>query len=186
MNNREIEAKFLEIDKDALIKKLKSLDAKDQGEDFLRERIFYDKEETWRENGEQFIRLRQTKNDTFLTYKFYQNSTPTGTEEVEFKVDDVQKATDFLKAVGFKLVRNNEKLRHTFIFQGATVDIDTWPKVPAYVEIEGPNEKVIRDVSEKLGLDWSDAIFDNAMRTIEKYYNIPVRTLKFFTFEKIE
>jgi len=186
MENREIEAKFLEVDKEVLIAKLRSLGAEDLGEDFLREIIFYDKDKNWLKEGKQFIRIRETKNGALLTYKHHQHATAAGTEEIEFKIDNTQKATDFLIALGLVRVRNNEKRRHTFKFQGATVDIDTWPKVPTYVEIEGPSESNIREVSEKLGFDWSKAVFDNAMRTIEKYYNIPIRTLKYFTFDRVE
>jgi hypothetical protein len=47
MEYREIEVRFLEIDVDAILKKLHAMGAADEGEDFFREIIFYDKAGHW-------------------------------------------------------------------------------------------------------------------------------------------
>jgi len=66
------------------------------------------------------------------------------------------------------------------------VDIDTWPKIPTYAEIEGPSEEALKTTTDKLGLDWSKAVFDDARAIIEKKYSIPVGTMRSFTFDKVE
>ncbi len=68
-DHKEIEVRFLEIDKEALIKKLHELGAKDLGEDLLSEIIIYDKEFTWRDGGKSLLRLRTRNNKTELTFK---------------------------------------------------------------------------------------------------------------------
>jgi hypothetical protein len=37
-----------------------------------------------------------------------------------------------------------------------------------------------------MGLNWQDAVFKDAGSVIAEIYNIPVHTLKYFTFDKIE
>jgi adenylate cyclase, class 2 len=38
-------------------------------------------------------------------------------------------------------------------------DFDTWPGLPTFVEIEGPNEAAVRQAAATLGLDYSQARF---------------------------
>jgi hypothetical protein len=38
-------------------------------------------------------------------------------------------------------------------------------------------------MAQKLGLSWKYAIFENALRVIEKYYNIFPRSIKKYTFD---
>ncbi len=186
MENREIEVKFLEIDKEALIKKLRALGAKDSGDDFLKEAIFYDKEGKWQYDQVKFVRIRQIKTGIFVTFKHKETHSITGTKEIEFTVDNFQKVKDFLQEIGLVFFREQEKRRHKFILGEVIVDIDTWPSVPTYVELEGPSEEAIKDAAEKLGFDWAEAEFGLAHDVIEGKYNIPVRKLKYFTFFRME
>ena len=186
MKNREIEVKFLEIDKEALIKKLHELGAKDFGDDFITEIVFYDKEGKWQFDEVKFVRLRKAKQGITLTFKHKEAHTATGTKEVEFTVDNFEKAKDFLEEVGLVLYRFQEKKRHKFLLDEVIVDIDTWPSVPTYVELEGPSEEAIKDAASILEFDWAKAEFGLAHDVVEGKYNIPVRKLKYFTFDKIE
>ena len=79
MNNadKEIEVRFLEIDKEALIKKLEHLGAIDLGKDFLREVIFYDKAGKWQYEEKKFVRIRSTREGIFLAFKHTTEDTAT-------------------------------------------------------------------------------------------------------------
>jgi adenylate cyclase class 2 len=184
--NREIEVRFLEIDANALKNRLRELGAEDFGEDMFEEIIAY-KNAEWLGYKRKFVRLRKTKNEISLTYKHQEKDTIDGTEEIEFRVDDFENAELFLKRIGFDFfMRKQQKKRHTFKLNGVTADIDTWPKVPTYVELEGESEQALKDAAQKLNLDWAKAIFENPRMIIEKYYGIPVAKLTSFTFDKIE
>lgn len=189
-DNLEIEVKFLEINEAALKAKLAELGAEDLGEDLLKEIIFYDKDLVWvkeRKTRQRFVRLRQTHGQTYLTYKSRMDD---GTEdyatELETTVGDMDKAKQILEAIGLVVARHQEKKRHTYKIDGVTVDIDTWPQIPTYVELEGSDEQAIKDLTTKLGFDWSQGVFDTAAGVIEKTYGIVVQELKYFTFNKIE
>ena len=185
MEHREIECRFLEIDKDALIKKLIALGAHDEGETMLEETIIYDSELKWRD-GHRFVRLRKIGDKSVVTYKEHQEWTVDGMLEIEFGIDDYKKAELLFEKIGLVPFRHQQKKRHTFKLDGVTVDIDTWPKIPTYVELEGDSEESLKEAAEKIGLDWSTADFHSASWVIENKYNIQVRQLRWFTFDRVE
>jgi adenylate cyclase class 2 len=185
MNYKEIEVRFLNIDKNNLLQKLFSLGAKDQGEKMLSEVIFYDQNLSWLDE-KRFVRVRSNGEGISMTYKENKNQTIDSAFEIEFKVPDYQKAVDFLRKIGLNAYRFQEKKRHTFIIDDVTVDIDTWPKIPSYIELEGPSENSLKSLSHLLGLEWNNAVFLDAKGVIENIYKIPVGKMTYFTFDKFE
>lgn len=185
MHNREIEVKFLQIDKARLIEKLLALKAQDFGEELITEQIFHDSAGLWLGQN-KFGRIRKTSGGVFFTYKHSQERTATGVVEIEFKIDDAEKMKTFLEAIGLTMDRENEKLRHKFKLGAVVVDIDTWPKVPTYVELEGPSEIDIKNAAITLGYEYADGVFGTASQVIEEMYKIPVNKLRYFTFDRME
>lgn len=183
--DKEIEARFLDIDKQKLIEKLVALGAVDKGDKLLTEVIFYDADGAWHAER-RFVRLRSVDDSVKLTYKSNKEQTIDSAREIEFAVPDADLAEQFLENVGLVAARHQEKRRHTFELEGVTIDIDTWPKIPTYVELEGSSEESIKAVARMLGFDWGDAVFDDARAVIEGRYNIPVGTMKWFTFDRFE
>ena len=184
-DNKEIECRFLEIDKAALISKLHELGARDLGETMLEQTIIYDKEAEWKKVG-RFLRIRKVGEKTVLAYKEHNAHAVDGTLEIEFEVGDYKKAEQLLEKIGFPPFRHEQKLRHTFELGGITLDIDTWPRVPSYLEIEGSSEEELRKAAEMLGYDWKDADFHNVSWIIENKYDFPIRQMTWFTFDRFE
>ena len=189
MKYKEIEVRFLNINKDEIILKLQNLGAKDKGSDFFKEIIFYDNAGTFK-NQHRFIRLRETKHGAFLTYKQHNSkykeiSKVEDVDEVETKVSDPKATRILLENIGFEAFRVQEKRRHSFVLNGTLVEIDEWPNIPAYVEIEGKTENDLKNIATLLELDWSDVYFGSARNVIEKVYNTPVSDYKYFTFDKV-
>jgi len=176
----------LEINKEELIKKLAELGAEDLGERHLPSLIFYDGAGEWIKSGKKFVRIRTTGEGIFMAFKDDQDYSLSGTREIEFEISDLEKGREFLLAIGLQLIREQDKIRNSFRLDGVAVDIDTWPKVPTLVEIEGSSEEEVKTVSAKLGFDWQNVVFGNSMLMIEKHYNIPVRSLKYYTFDRVE
>ena len=134
---KEIEVRFLEIDEMTLKRRLEELHAENLGEDLFEEIICY-KDKEWLDYKRKFVKVRQTKNGAYLTYKHHQFDTAEGTEEIEIKVDDFDKTIKFLERTGLGyFMRRQQKKRHKYKLDGVTVDMDTWPNVPTYVELEG-------------------------------------------------
>jgi adenylate cyclase, class 2 len=185
METKEIEVRFLEVDlvniKDILI----SIGAQDLGEKKLDEVIFYDKGLVWRNDG-RYIRLRRVNGKTVVTYKENKAQTIDSALEIEFEIGDYERAQALFEKMGFTAFRVQQKKRHTFKFKNVALDFDTWPRIPTYLEIEGESERELKDIAKMIGLDWKNAIFDDARSIIEKKYNIPVSTMKCFTFDRFE
>jgi adenylate cyclase class 2 len=165
---------------------LQQLRAEDRGEDLLRETIYYDRELTWKRSGRTLVRVRESQDGIVVSYKNTVTDTAIGTQEIEFAVDNRDAVEDFLSHFGLIAFRRQEKKRHAFLLQGVHVDLDTWPRIPTFLEIEGPTEEAIQDTAAALGLDWAQAVFGNAGLTIEAHYRLPVRELRWFTFDRVE
>lgn len=181
---KEIETRFLEINKDELIKKLVSLGAIDKGEEKLEETIFHAADGSWMGKG-KFVRLRKTKNRVKLTYKVNVAQTVDSAMEIELEVSDIEKCKEFLLQIGLTEKRKVEKYRHTFEINGVTVDIDTWPRIPVYVEVEGSSVEVLKNISEQLGFDWEKR-FDGDARQVFIHYGYDFDKVSLFTFSEFK
>ena len=78
-----------------------------------------------------------------------------------------------------------EKYRHTFELDGVVVDIDTWPKIPVFVELEGNSVDDLKLVAQKLGLIWENR-FDGDPRFVYKKYGFDFDKIRTVTFNKFE
>ncbi len=180
----EIETRFLEINKNHLIVTLQALGAADKGEVKLDEIIFYDKYLTWMKDG-KLVKIRRKGDDIKLIFKNNKEKTIEGVQEIEFKIPNIAEVKSFLEAIGLIAYRTIEKYRHSFELDGAVIDIDTWPKIPVYVEIEGDSAENVKGIAEKLGFNWEDR-FDGDPRVVFKKYGFDldkIRTVTFDTFE---
>ena len=164
--NLEIEATFVDIDKTKLRAKLKSLGAKLIQPEILMRRIVFDISHT------SFARVRDEGNRITLTYKNHFSQDITGTEEINVEVNDYDSAIAFLKAVGLKAKAIQETYREEWELDGVEIDIDTWPWIPTYVEIEGPSAEAVTSVSQKLGFDMNDAHYGSVDEIYKLYYDV--------------
>jgi len=179
---KEIETRFLEIDKEELIKKLISLGALDKGEEKLDEIIFHAADGSWL-GKRKFVRIRKTKDKIKLSYKENVAQTVDSARELELEVSDMGKCSQFLEKVGLKAMRRLEKYRHTFQLDNVTFDIDTWPKIPTYVELEGPSVESLKNACEKIGFDWEKR-FDGDAREVFKKYGFDLDKITVVTFSE--
>ena len=180
----EFETRFLEIDKADIVNRLRELGAEDFGEVKLDEVIFYDKDLKWLDEH-RLIRLRNKNGKTVLTYKHHEEQKIGSTKEIEFVVSDFEKAKELLLALGYVCYRTIEKYRHTLKLNGVTFDIDTWPKIPTYIEIEASSEEKIKSAAEALGLEWEKK-FEKDARYVFKHYGFDFDKIRTVTFDKFE
>lgn len=188
MKHQEIEVRFLEIDKTDLVSRLMDLGAIDHGEELLDERIIFDKEMHW-QRAAKFLRLRTRGGKTTLAYKDRRNPhehSAHGTEEIEFEVSDAELAEVLLSKLGFEPFRFQQKKRHSFSLGKVTVDIDSWPRIPTYVELEGDSVGDLKSAAKALGLDWDKVELRDPKLVIEQVYSVPVGQMKYFTFNRFE
>lgn len=154
----EIEAKFLDIEPEILRAKLTALGATLVNPERLMKRKNFDFEDGRLGQVNGWVRVRDEGDKITVSYKQLNDRTLHGTKEVSVTVDDFDQACDFLLSIGLKQKTYQETKRESWILDGAEIEIDTWPWVPSYVEIEASSEELVKSTATKLGLDWSKAL----------------------------
>ena len=89
--------------------------------------------------------------------------------ETEIEVPSIKEANNLLEALGYAYKSYQEKERITYILDGYELDIDTWPGIPTYVEIEGSSEEDLEIILNKLGYSMKDTVSCTADQIYEKY-----------------
>lgn len=149
----EIEAKILKIDKEALGNKLIEIGAKKIEDVFFRS-ISFDFNGYPLDNENSWIRLRDNGKKVTLAYKKRLGATSvhgkdSGMEEIEVIVSNYEDTSTILKKIGMIEKFSQEKKRTTWKKGGVTFDIDTWPQLDTYLEIEAESwEEVDRAILE--------------------------------------
>lgn len=174
----EYEIRILEIDKEEIIGKLEKLGAKKIGE-FNQKRYVYNLKPA--EEG-KWIRLRTNGKITTLTYKDIVSNTIDGTKEIEIEVNDFETTNELLEKIGFKHKRYEENNRIQYMLDGVEVDIDSWPMIPAYMEIEGVSEKEVSDKLELLEIDKSKVTTLNCADIYNQIYEIDIDKIEEIKF----
>lgn len=144
----EYEVKILNIDVEKIKEKLKSLGA-NLCWSLLQRRYIYD---FTPKRKHEWIRLRTNGLKTTLTIKNIESQRIGGTKELEIKVDDFDKTNELLETLGYKARLYQENKREQYKLNGVEIDIDSWPMIPDYLEIEGENEEQIEATLELLGI----------------------------------
>jgi adenylate cyclase class 2 len=129
----------------------------------------------------QVLRLRQDVR-TVLTYK--RSYTVEEREEIELEVDDFKTAQILLETLGYRVIFTYEKYREVFSLDPVLIMLDELP-FGAFIEIEGPSVKDIRQAAEALELNWERrsrrdylALFDSLRDRLK----LPYRDATFANF----
>ncbi len=163
----EIEAQYLDINKDEIREKLASIGAVCVKPEIKMRRTMFD-------TGEHsFARVRDEGDKVVMTYKNVEDDySILGTKEVNVVVDDYDKAVMYMRACGLTEKAVQETLREVWVLGNVEFSIDTWPWLPVILEIEAPTEAEVWDASEKLGLKKEDAKFGSVDTTYQYYYGV--------------
>jgi len=165
--NKEIEAKFINIDIEQMRSRLLECGAVCEKPMRLMKRVVYHQAN----DHDAFIRVRDEGDKITMTYKRFLDSTAIdGVVEVETTVGDFDDAATILDQTGLYREAYQETRRETWQLDGVEIMIDEWPWIEPFVEIEGESEEAVRTVSEKLGFDWSKAVFGGVASVYTKKY----------------
>ena len=123
-------------------------------------------------NSKKWIRVRQTNDKTTIAVKHILADNGTGLQqmlETEIDVPSIKEANNLLEALGYSYKSYQEKERITYILDGYEIDIDTWPGIPTYFEVEGESEEDLENILNKLGYSMKDTISCTADDVYRKY-----------------
>lgn len=135
-----------------------------------------------------YLRLRQEGKRSELILKY-----GTGKKDVRIKSEreisisvrskkEWKSVQAMLEERGLRKVFYQEKHRISYVYDKANLrfDIDTWPGVPTYIEIEGASNEAIKKGARMIGYRASDLRSFKAKEVFKKYSISPI----FLTFKK--
>ena len=184
-NGQEIEAKFYVQDLDRIRTCLEGLNAHPIQSRILETNIRFDLPDASLRSEKRVLRLRQDTNAR-LTYKSAStnNQGVLSRTEIEFIVDDFEKAKRFLEALGYQSIFYYEKYRATYELNETLIMLDELP-YGNFVEIEGENVGSIRVSAQQLNLDWDTAVatsYNALFERVRKVLKFSFQDLSFANF----
>jgi len=155
---QETEAKFYVIRPDQITARLGELNARLVQPRVLETNLRFDLPDGSLTSTGRVLRLRHDT-EARLTYKGA-GQTKSGVldrQEIEFIVEDDQKAHQFLEALGYRKSMYYEKYRATYALEEVLIMLDEMP-YGSFLEIEGETVEQIQEIAARLHLNWSAAI----------------------------
>ena len=179
MNHIEYEVRVLDINVEEIKNKLKELNASLVEEVFQR-RYVYDFHPV---NPDKWIRLRTNGKVATLTIKEVNKDTIDGTKELEIVVDDFDTTNKILNELGYKPRAVQENKRIKYDLNGVEIDIDTWPRIPSYLEVEGKSEEEVYRTLDILGIPKDSVTALNTQSIYKEIYGIDISIEEMLSFE---
>lgn len=181
----EFETQVLEIDPKAIAEKLRSLGAKEVPET-LQKRFVFDLEclNSVNPGMGRWIRLRQIGDKTTLTYKNKSGTGISDTQEIEMEVSDFDKMQEILSKLDCftgKYYQENKRTR--FVLEDLEFNIDQWPLIPPFLEIEANSPEKVKYGLQLLGLQEKENAHWGLINIYSKY-GIDLHSYKEIKFQE--
>lgn len=123
-------------------------------------------------NHKKWMRLRTVDGVTKITIKHILPDNDTRIQqlhETEVTLSSHKEANELLEAIGYHHKNHFEKERITYFLDNHEIDIDTWPSIPTYFEIEGETEEDIERILKRLGYTMEDTVSCTADKVFKMY-----------------
>lgn len=188
-HGQEIEAKFYIADLDKISARLQHLQARLIQARLLETNLRFDLPDGGLRSKGQVLRLRRDT-QARLTFKGpgQEQSGVLARQEIEFVVEDFERARQFLEALGYRETIIYEKYRATFELDDTLIMLDELP-YGNFLEIEGETVEQIQSIASRLNLDWNTAIRTSYTALFEvaaKALHLTFRDITFQNFEGIQ
>lgn len=154
----EYEATFLNIDKDVMRGKLKSVGAHLIRPEFLQKRVVFNLPAGHEIKG-GWLRVRDEGDKITMSLKIVDGDKIEDQKETCLTVSDFGTAVSFLESIGCVRKAYQESTRELWDLNGVEITIDEWPFLEPYVEVEAKTEEEVITASQLLGFDYSQALF---------------------------
>ena len=177
----EIETKVLEVDADSVAEKLNKLGA-EKIQDVMLKVDWFSLPNLVKENHPWYLRVRSySSGKTEITWKGKPEITGTvrKVEEINVLVDDHEKTKKLFLSLGLVCYAHQEKKRVSWKLLNVQFDMDTYPKMPTYLEIEAESEKEIVDMMKKLDLGKLSTWNEGERVLIERKYQLNWHDMRF-------
>lgn len=107
-----------------------------------------------------YIRIRDEGDKVTMSAKQHAiDSKMDSQKEYETTVKDFETTHQILLSAGLTQTGYQENKRETWrMLDGTLIELETWPQLPNYMEIEGKSSEAVQKAAELLGLDWNEHI----------------------------
>ncbi len=177
----ETESTILDIDADAIKKKLEALGAEKTRDTMLSVRWYRIKgvkegEDPW------YLRIRSDAEGSHeVTWKGRSDILGASRthKEINLTVSDPEKTGTLFEAIGLERYAYQEKERVSFALKGWQFEIDHYPGMPPYLEIEGSSEGHVQEAIRLLGLEGNRTWAKGERLLIQTVYNLDWYEMRF-------
>lgn len=169
----ETEIKILNINKEQVERALHTLGAEQKGNFFIVEKAFdFPKKSGMKLPG--LLRLRKVNERVELCFKekILASENFKIQEETETTVENFETTVKIFTSMGLEEKRHREKRRISYVLENTKIEIDEYPHIPVYMEIEG-TEETIPKVVALLGYSMKDTCTLTASEVIEQHGQNP-------------
>jgi adenylate cyclase class 2 len=179
---QEIEVKVLDVNKEAVAAKLMLIGARKLQEIRLSVDWYGPKNLTHAGDDPWYLRVRSTSGGkSELSWKSLAKhvGNTRQSEEINFDVSDPKAAGELLRALNLELYAHQEKDRTSWQFKNWRFDLDQYPGMPAYLEIEGESESHVAEAIALLELENKRAISEGERKLIKEEYGLNWNDMRF-------
>jgi len=166
---KEIEVKILEINVGEIRKKILDLGAEKvfDGEVYA---IHFDSPNGKLREADETLRIRKVADKVELCFKGKNESAQFKTkEETEVNTNNFEDTIKIFENLGFERFYEGKKRRESYKFGNTRFEIDTYPTMPTFLEVEAPTEEEVIEIVQKLGYTMDQTTNLNAIQ-LEKMY----------------
>lgn len=168
----ELEAKWLNINIADMRARLTAAGATLVVPERLMVRAVFDYADKRLEKIGGWVRVRNEGDKVTLSYKQLNDRTLHGTKEVTVVVDDFDTTCAFLKAIELEQNSFQETKRESWKIGDTEIELDTWPWIPSFVEIEAKSEDALQSAAKALRLDYAQALHGSVETAYQAVYDI--------------
>jgi adenylate cyclase class 2 len=177
----EIETKVLEIDRVLVAQKLRALGASEvQNVRLIVD--WYSPADILGDTHPWYLRVRSFGEEKAeISWKSLPKiiGNTRHSEEITVPVSDFETAKSILDALGFKNYAHQEKDRLSFVYKAWNFDIDQYPGMPCYLEIEGNSYEHVQEAILLLNLENHESISEGERLLIEEKYKLNWSDMRF-------
>lgn len=135
-------------------------------------------------NKNKWLRLRQSNDKVTLTSKHIlekKNTKFQNVLETEIEVSSLEETNLLLESLGIVKRSYQEKIRYSYKYKSAEIEIDIWPLLKPYIEIECNDENTINELIELLDVKEKEIVSLNTEQ-LYKRINIDVHSMSELKF----
>lgn len=172
----EYEATFIKVDKTEMRNRLRAVGAQLVKPEFLQRRVVFNLPSGHERVG-AWLRVRNEGDKNTLSLKIIDGESISDQKELCLQVDNFDHAIDLLTLIGCDNKAYQETKRELWLLDDVEITLDEWPYLEPFVEVEGKSEQAVQSVSEKIGLDYTKALFCAVDALYEMKYGVSKDTI---------